>query len=57
MVSELRPDYDYEKMREEEPDSLLGRYIADLQKMPQSQVTQKALEYGVNALLGHKIGR
>lgn len=57
VVSELRPDYDYEKMRTEEPDSLLGRYIADFQKMPQNQVTKKALEYGVNALLGHKICR
>lgn len=55
--SNVRPDYNYEKMRAKEPDSLLGRYIADLQKMPQNRVTQKAMEYGVNALLGHKICR
>lgn len=54
VISDLRPDYDYEKMREEEPDSLLGRYIAELQKMPQNAVTRKALEYGVNALLGYE---
>lgn len=53
VMAELRPDYDYEKMQREEPNSLLGRYIADLQKMPQNQVTKKALEYGVNALLGY----
>ena len=54
VVAQLRPDYDYEKMRKEEPNSLLGRYITDLQKMPQNQVTKKALEYGVNALLGYE---
>ena len=51
----LRPDYDYDKMREVEQDSLLGRYIEQMQKQPQDVITKKALEYGVNALLGHNI--
>lgn len=53
----LQPDYNYEKMMEEQPDSLLGRYIARMKKQPQDVVTRKALEYGVNALLGHNICR
>lgn len=53
VFSELRPNYDYDKMREEGQDSLLGRYIDKMQKMPQDVITKKAMEYGVNALLGH----
>lgn len=53
----LQPDYDYEKMLKEHPDSLLGRYIARMEKKPQDVVTMKALEFGVNALLGHNICR
>jgi len=57
VTARLQPDYDYEKMLEEQPDSLLGRYIARMEKMPQDVVVQKALEFGVNALLGHNICR
>lgn len=53
----LQPDYDYDKIRMEEPESLLGRYIAKMKKEPQDVVTTKALEIGVNALLGHNICR
>ena len=55
VFTNLQPDYDYDKMVEEQPDSLLGRYIGTMQKMPQDIVTKKAMEYGVNALLGHDI--
>lgn len=53
----LLPNYDYERMQEESPDSLLGSYIRAMRNRPQDVVTQKALEYGVNALLGHQICR
>jgi len=55
VISNLRPDYDYERMLEMEGDSLLGRYIMQMQKLPQDVITKKAMEYGVNALLGHDI--
>lgn len=53
IFSEVRPDYDYNKMLEEEKDSLLGRYIRQMYRLPQDMITKKAMEYGVNALLGH----
>lgn len=57
VTSNLRPDYDYARMAEEEADSLLGRYIVQMQRLPQDVITKKAMEYGVNALLGHDICR
>ena len=57
VVSRLQPNYDYDKIAEEEGDSLLGRYITQLQKLPQDVITKKAMEYGVNALLGHDLCR
>ena len=57
VVADLLPNYDYEKILEEQPDSMLGRYIAGMEKLPQDVVAKKALEYGVNALLGYNICR
>jgi len=57
VTARLQPDYDYAKILEEQPDSLLGRYIARMEKQPQDVVAKKALEFGVNALLGHRICR
>ena len=57
VTEHLLPDYSYEKMLEENPGSLLGRYIRTMQVKPQDAVTEKALEFGVSALLGHKICR
>lgn len=54
VTAHLRPDYDYEKLLEERPDSLLGAYIRRMQQKEAEVVTKKALEYGVNALLGYK---
>lgn len=51
----LMPEYDFEKIMREQPDSLLGRYVAKMRKLPQNTISRKALEYGVNALLGHRI--
>lgn len=55
--SNLFPNYDYSKIIEEQPDSLLARYILKMNRLPQNEVSKKALEYGVNALLGYKICR
>lgn len=57
VTANLQQDYDYEKMLREQPESLLGRYIARMEKRPQDVVARKALEFGVNALLGHNICR
>ena len=57
VTEQLRPDYDYEKLLAEHENSLLGAYIAAMQKKRQDPVAAKALEYGVSALLGHEICR
>ena len=57
VTSRLVPDYHYDKMLLENKDSILGKYIHTMQSRPKSAVTEKALEYGVNALLGHQICR
>ena len=48
-------DYDYEKLRKEHLDSILGSYIHRMSGDNADIVTKKALEYGVNALLGYDI--
>lgn len=57
VTEQLRPDYDYDKLLAEHENSLLGAYIAGMQKKGQNPVAAKALEYGVSALLGHEICR
>ena len=57
VTEQLRPDYDYDKLLAEHENSLLGAYIAAMQKKRQDPVVAKALEYGVSALLGHEICR
>lgn len=55
VTEHLVPDYDYEQLMEEHGDSILGAYIRRMKQKEQDVVAAKALEYGVNALLGHKI--
>lgn len=55
VTEHLTIDYDYEKLQQEHPDSILGSYIRRMNQREQNTVTKKALEYGVNALLGHKV--
>ena len=57
VTEQLLPDYDYEKLKEDYKDTLLGNYIENMERRPQDMVTKKALEYGVNALLGYKVCR
>lgn len=54
---DILPDYDFDKLREEQGHTLLGNYIESMQAKEQNKVTRKALEYGVSALLGHQICR
>ena len=46
------PDYDYGKLLEEHADSILGNTYAVCEKKNRASAA-KALEYGVNALLGY----
>ena len=55
--AQLMPNFNYARIVEEQPDSLLARYILRMQKHDVDDITERALEYGVNALLGHKICR
>ena len=57
VMEHLKPDYDFSKIVSEQADSILGRYVTTMQKLPQDEITKKALEYGVSALLGHHICR
>ena len=57
VTEHLMPDYHYEKILEEHENSLIGAYVAAMQKKKDDPVAAKALEYGVSALLGHQICR
>ena len=46
-----KPDYDFEKLKEEYRGRIVDRYIRKLQGMPQDAVSRRALELGVSALL------
>lgn len=52
---ELVPDYDYEQLLAEYPDSILGAYIRRMQRSKTDAVGKRALEYGVNALMGYEL--
>ncbi len=49
------PAYDYERLLADYHDSILGAYIRRMQRDSADVVTKKALEYGVNALLGYEL--
>lgn len=54
VVSCLKTDYDYEKLKNENQDMLLGRFITAMQSQGDSQIYHKALEVGVEALLSSR---
>ena len=56
VTESLVPDYNYEKLYEEHENALLGAYILEMQKKA-DPIAAKALEYGVEALLGNQICR
>ncbi len=51
VIDQCRADYDFEKLKLQYGQQILGRYIQELEAMPQDEVTKKALYYGVEALL------
>lgn len=55
VTEKLVPDYDYVKLQEEYANTILGNYIRTMQAETRDVVTNKALEYGVNALLGYQL--
>lgn len=57
VTCDILPNYDYEKLKEEHQNTLVEAYITSMQEMEQTNITKKALEYGVSALLGHQICR
>lgn len=51
VVNQCQPDYDFEKLKLQYGQQILGRYIRMMEEMPQDEVTKKALYYGVEALM------
>lgn len=49
--NQCQADYDFEKLKLEYGQQIIGRYIRALEELPQNKVTKKALYYGVEALL------
>jgi exonuclease SbcD len=54
VISSLKTDYNYDRLREQNEDSLLGRFILTMQNQGDSQVYRKALQVGVEALLNNR---
>ena len=48
---------DFDRLREENEQQLLGRFIAAMQSQGESEVYKKALEIGVEALLSANLDR
>lgn len=51
VIDRCRADYDFEKLKRQYGQQILGRYIRALEEMPQNKITEKALYYGVEALM------
>lgn len=51
VVNQCRPDYDFEQLKQQYAQQLIGKYIKAIEEMPQNEVSKLALYYGVEALL------
>lgn len=51
VVNRCQSDHDYEKLKMQYGRQILGKYIQAMEKMPQDEITKKALYYGVEALI------
>ena len=51
VINQCQADYDFEKLKLQYGQQILGHYIRALEEMPQNKVTKKALYYGVEALM------
>ena len=56
VIDKTKPAYQFEKLREENRDNLLGKYIESLADFPRDSVEYMALYEGVEALLETKKG-
>ncbi len=50
VTEELVPDYDFEKLKEDYDNQMVGRYIRAMERKNDDSITRKALYYGVDAL-------
>ncbi len=51
VFNNCQADYDFVQLKRQYDQQILGRYIRALEEMPQNKVTEKALYYGVEALM------
>lgn len=56
VTDETVPDYDFDRLEEENRDNIIGMYIERIrQQAGDSEISEKALYYGLEALLAQKI--
>ena len=48
-----KPNYDFEKLKKEYENQIIGNFIKEIEAMPQSEVTRRALYLGIDALMGN----
>lgn len=51
VVDHLRPNYNYDKLKQEHSEMLLGRFISEMQSRGEADIYRKALEVGVDAIV------
>lgn len=51
VADQSQPDYDFERLKQQYGQQLIGRYICAMEQLPQDEVAKLALYYGVEALL------
>lgn len=51
VLDETKPEYDIEELLNQHQDDVIGMYIQEFLKEPLDEIRQKALFYGINALL------
>ncbi|MBO5372318.1 MAG: DNA repair exonuclease [Lachnospiraceae bacterium] len=50
VTKELVPDYDFDKLKENYENQMIGKFIHAMENMPEDSIRNKALYYGVDAL-------
>lgn len=50
---QCRPDYNFDKLKREYQNQMVGRYIRALEALPQDEITRRALYLGIDALMGN----
>ena len=51
VVNQCQPDYDFERLKQQYSQQLIGKYISAMERLPQDEVAKLALYYGVEALM------